>query len=126
MTDIEYSMKDCFISRPNSLDLQRAAVHVRAGVLAAVVGTEALLELLVIILVLVGLGVRVVARGVILVGAGEQAPEVLGHALGHTAPLELVVVHIVSHVNSLSVVVSFRLVGRVLSQRAAGKCLGLP
>ena len=34
-------------------DLQRAAVHIRAGVLAAVVGAKTLLELLVVILVLV-------------------------------------------------------------------------
>ncbi len=86
--------------------MQRAAVHIRAGVLTAVVGAEALLELLVVILVLIGLGVRVVRGGVVLVRAGEQALEVLGHALGRTALLESVVVHIVSHGFSLSVVVA--------------------
>ncbi|VWM13599.1 Uncharacterised protein [Collinsella intestinalis] len=87
-------------------DLQRAAVHIRTGVLAAVVGAKALLELLVVILVLVGLGVRVVRGGVVLVGASEQALEVLGHTLGRGPLLELVVVHIVSHGFSLSVVVA--------------------
>ena len=86
MTDIEYS--------------------IRTGVLAAVVGAKALLELLVVILVLVGLGVRVVRGGVVLVGASEQALEVLGHTLGRGPLLELVVVHIVSHGFSLSVVVA--------------------
>ena len=94
-------------------DLQRAAVDVSAGVLAAIVGAEALLEVLVVILFLVGLGVGVVPAVLVLRGAGEQALEVLGHALGCTLELALVVVHVVSHVFSLPVVVACVIWGRV-------------
>ena len=70
--------------RAELADLQRAAVDVRlAGVLAARVGTKALLELLVVgVLVLLGVLLDVDVGAVVSLGAGEQAPQVLGHALG--------------------------------------------
>ena len=62
--------------------LQRAAVDVGlAGVGAAVVSAEALFELLVVDVVLVLVG-GVLDVYVALLGALEQAPQVVGHPLG--------------------------------------------
>ena len=84
-------------------DLQRAAVHIRAGVLAAVVGAEALLELTVVVLflVIIGIGVIGVRIAVLaLLSTGKQALQIVGHTgvagLAHT----LVIVDIVCHVTS--------------------------
>ena len=78
-------------------DLQGSAVDVFAGGLAAVYRAKALLQLLVIFFLLVRVGVRVVGRGLaIILGAGQQALQIVGQARGLVAAN--LVVHIVCHV----------------------------
>ncbi len=102
MTDIEYSMNDCFISR-QLRNLELTAVDILAGRGATIDRTEALLELGVVILILFIIGVGVIGIRIAvlaLLSAGEQALQIIGHAgvagLVHT----LVVVDIVCHVTS--------------------------
>jgi len=102
MTDIEYSINDCFISRPNSENLELAAVYILAGRGATVDFAKALLELTVVFfLIIIGIGVVGVRIAVLaLLSTGKQALQIVGHAgiagLVHT----LVIVDIVCHVTS--------------------------